>query len=122
HGFRTRSRHRGPIRGTIGTDLRLEPRSEEHTSELQSRENLVCRLLLEKKNGQRPRCWHAHPPRAPPPRARRAPPLAARSHSARACRGPVECPRAPGSSGFFFLKERGAPEISPFPLPDALPV
>src|SRR5690606_41355092 len=27
------------------------PRSEEHTSELQSRENLVCRLLLEKKKG-----------------------------------------------------------------------
>src|SRR5690606_39769208 len=27
----------------------LDPRSEEHTSELQSRENLVCRLLLEKK-------------------------------------------------------------------------
>src|SRR5690606_40745772 len=27
-------------------------RSEEHTSELQSRENLVCRLLLEKKNKQ----------------------------------------------------------------------
>src|SRR5690606_41731261 len=28
----------------------LGDRSEEHTSELQSRENLVCRLLLEKKN------------------------------------------------------------------------
>src|SRR5690606_34926166 len=28
----------------------LVHRSEEHTSELQSRENLVCRLLLEKKN------------------------------------------------------------------------
>src|SRR5690606_39912978 len=27
-----------------------DARSEEHTSELQSRENLVCRLLLEKKN------------------------------------------------------------------------
>src|SRR5438093_10246778 len=27
-----------------------EPRSEEHTSELQSLTNLVCRLLLEKKN------------------------------------------------------------------------
>src|SRR2546429_7067576 len=27
-----------------------EPRSEEHTSELQSRLHLVCRLLLEKKN------------------------------------------------------------------------
>src|SRR5690606_3884889 len=35
-------------------------RSEEHTSELQSRENLVCRLLLEKKNytaGPRSRDW-----------------------------------------------------------------
>src|SRR5207302_10122101 len=29
------------------------PRSEEHTSELQSRENLVCRLLLEKKKYKR---------------------------------------------------------------------
>src|SRR5690606_4966072 len=29
--------------------LPMRPRSEEHTSELQSRENLVCRLLLEKK-------------------------------------------------------------------------
>src|SRR5579883_78430 len=31
------------------------PRSEEHTSELQSRENLVCRLLLEKKKLNRDR-------------------------------------------------------------------
>src|SRR5690606_40230343 len=29
---------------------KIGSRSEEHTSELQSRENLVCRLLLEKKN------------------------------------------------------------------------
>src|SRR2546430_10981386 len=28
----------------------MTPRSEEHTSELQSQSNLVCRLLLEKKN------------------------------------------------------------------------
>src|SRR2546430_11267324 len=28
---------------------RVDPRSEEHTSELQSQSNLVCRLLLEKK-------------------------------------------------------------------------
>src|SRR5690606_40610194 len=34
-------------RGLVGEPRR--PRSEEHTSELQSRENLVCRLLLEKK-------------------------------------------------------------------------
>src|SRR5690606_40360062 len=39
----------------VGAGERAEPaalevlRSEEHTSELQSRENLVCRLLLEKK-------------------------------------------------------------------------
>src|SRR5690606_41801782 len=37
---------RGRLRGAL---RRLRGRSEEHTSELQSRENLVCRLLLEKK-------------------------------------------------------------------------
>src|SRR5690606_41352555 len=37
---------RGPEAGRV--------RSEEHTSELQSRENLVCRLLLEKKNTIKP--------------------------------------------------------------------
>src|SRR2546430_12705828 len=30
--------------------IQVAPRSEEHTSELQSQSNLVCRLLLEKKN------------------------------------------------------------------------
>src|SRR5690606_40726086 len=34
---------------TMGGALILIARSEEHTSELQSRENLVCRLLPEKK-------------------------------------------------------------------------
>src|SRR5690606_39571734 len=34
---------------SIGVHLLNLLRSEEHTSELQSRENLVCRLLLEKK-------------------------------------------------------------------------
>src|SRR2546422_2776464 len=32
--------------------IRTNPRSEEHTSELQSRLHLVCRLLLEKKKPQ----------------------------------------------------------------------
>src|SRR3712207_8756190 len=32
-----------------GKEYRLRERSEEHTSELQSRQYLVCRLLLEKK-------------------------------------------------------------------------
>src|SRR5947207_8525438 len=42
-------RHEG-----VGDDLRLRRRrrSEEHTSELQSHSDLVCRLLLEKKKTQ----------------------------------------------------------------------
>src|SRR3712207_6922053 len=35
-------------------DLLVDARSEEHTSELQSRQYLVCRLLLEKKNTNQP--------------------------------------------------------------------
>src|SRR5690625_5599339 len=35
-------------------DLLIALRSEEHTSELQSRGHLVCRLLLEKKKSQQP--------------------------------------------------------------------
>src|SRR3712207_8820261 len=37
---------------------RLPHRSEEHTSELQSRQYLVCRLLLEKKKNQPPLIHH----------------------------------------------------------------
>src|SRR3712207_8732435 len=36
-------------RVTLERIHRFDPRSEEHTSELQSRQYLVCRLLLEKK-------------------------------------------------------------------------
>src|SRR2546427_6507180 len=42
------SRRFGPIGPPRSAFRRLE-RSEEHTSELQSQSNLVCRLLLEKK-------------------------------------------------------------------------
>src|SRR2546430_7079744 len=35
--------------GRAAAAVLLNPRSEEHTSELQSQSNLVCRLLLEKK-------------------------------------------------------------------------
>src|SRR2546430_8677003 len=43
--------------GQCHADLQIivndeDPRSEEHTSELQSQSNLVCRLLLEKKQNQ----------------------------------------------------------------------
>src|SRR5690606_20847733 len=49
------ARRRGPARAVQPPDFSTPParsrpsRSEEHTSELQSRETLVCRLLLEKK-------------------------------------------------------------------------
>src|SRR2546430_9329388 len=38
-----------PPPSVLAVDLRALTRSEEHTSELQSQSNLVCRLLLEKK-------------------------------------------------------------------------
>src|SRR5690606_39600371 len=46
-----RTRPSPPLRQCVAPDrlaLEVWGRSEEHTSELQSRENLVCRLLLEK--------------------------------------------------------------------------
>src|SRR5690554_4962174 len=47
-GVRTRLRNLGVF------DIHLGVRSEEHTSELQSRPHLVCRLLLEKKKNIKP--------------------------------------------------------------------
>src|SRR5260370_15924227 len=41
----------GPTEATVCATM-SEARSEEHTSELQSHLNLVCRLLLEKKKGK----------------------------------------------------------------------
>src|SRR3712207_7040844 len=47
--FGGRERRRATARASVTTDA-VAGRSEEHTSELQSRQYLVCRLLLEKKN------------------------------------------------------------------------
>src|SRR5256885_7699913 len=44
---------------TTGHGMETEPRSEEHTSELQSPCNLVCRLLLEKKKKHTSSLQHA---------------------------------------------------------------
>src|SRR4029434_2631816 len=92
-------------------------RSEEHTSELQSHLNLVCRLLLEKKTCAR----------VPPSRgvelggsgvtAQR------HQHSADTVRDEAEsvCVRVRARSRracfCFFLKKRGPPKIYPFPPP-----
>src|SRR3989454_2550576 len=49
-GWRIRPAGRAVPVGTLPLNLVTLSRSEEHTSELQSPCNLVCRLLLEKKN------------------------------------------------------------------------
>src|SRR5436305_10494929 len=46
-------RCRGPARRDRGRPHPRHTRSEEHTSELQSRPHLVCRLLLDKKKKKR---------------------------------------------------------------------
>src|SRR3989442_8649520 len=50
--------HALTVAPTYGSEGRR--RSEEHTSELQSRPHLVCRLLLEKKKNQEFRIDHAN--------------------------------------------------------------
>src|SRR2546430_13578672 len=62
-GAEALGRHLDVVRVGVG------PRSEEHTSELQSQSNLVCRLLLEKKKGEISyRSRPDHYPRRPPRR------------------------------------------------------
>src|SRR3712207_7889726 len=65
--FRSRPARRDRVvHGEVpGPPLGRDPRSEEHTSELQSRQYLVCRLLLEKKKHKLPTYWstrehHSH--------------------------------------------------------------
>src|SRR3954465_6162710 len=95
----------------------LPIRSEEHTSELQSHDNLVCRLLLEKKHYNVRGCVHT----APLPASAAA--HFARRARARCSRGalpPALClaARVAGSVLFFFFLEGRAPLASPsFPPP-----
>src|SRR2546430_8792300 len=59
--------------GDAARHRRIDVRSEEHTSELQSQSNLVCRLLLEKKKTSyrtEPRFTISFRPRLPGHRAR----------------------------------------------------
>src|SRR6201989_2490690 len=96
------------------------PRSEEHTSELQSRRDLVCRLLLEKKmrtlitarlgwgRSRRGTAARAYRTLRRPPRASRAPRRAA-----------LQRKRYPFV--FFFLKAPPPPESPLLPPPRPLP-
>src|ERR1039457_4908841 len=97
-------------------------RSEEHTSELQSPCNLVCRLLLEKKNNktttsQTAPATHDVPGKTTTPVCR-SPPRAGR------------CVRSPSPRGlllvfasvFFFFNDTATTEIYTLSLHDALPI
>src|SRR2546429_6446054 len=53
-GFSTQNIHSCHDNGSLQSHESLTDRSEEHTSELQSRLHLVCRLLLEKKKKTTP--------------------------------------------------------------------
>src|SRR5256884_2508061 len=77
-------------RWPVRQHLKMPQRSEEHTSELQSRLHLVCRLLLEKKQQRTPRIRPK--PRAPIPAKTRPRPL---THSHRA---PPRAPQKPERS------------------------
>src|SRR5216684_2722709 len=82
-------------------------RSEEHTSELQSRLHLVCRLLLEKKNRAAPRspscsCSYSY------------------SYSVVSCSGRGGPP--PSASPCFFSNATATTEIYTLSLHDALPI
>src|SRR4030042_1486412 len=92
-------------------------RSEEHTSELQSRLHLVCRLLLEKKNESKPQQSSRQRERVVVPARQRA----ARALLARRAR-PKSLPPDPWRFFsvvffFFFLKKRPPPNSPLFPPP-----
>src|SRR3989304_4722801 len=102
------------------TALSMKRRSEEHTSELQSRLHLVCRLLLEKKKKK-----HTHRTIRPSTTTH----TVARGARPAACLG---CSSAVGPSRamlvhsytflFFFFNDTATTEIYTLSLHDALPI
>src|SRR5215216_1131026 len=102
--FRSRAAVRRRSRGLAApAPGRRSPRSEEHTSELQSPAHLVCRLLLEKKNLERAAVGKAGYPTAVAVDGNRE------SGAGRHCQhggvgllGPAVCARAHETVVFFF--------------------
>src|SRR5215471_986633 len=112
---------RSPTRGTAGrpscaTFRRCCRRSEEHTSELQSRRDLVCRLLLEKKKRAKRRSGALASTTCSP----------LTSHGS--CPSPIRVSPLPARSApspspfFFFFNDTATTEIYTLSLHDALPI
>src|SRR5215204_5334826 len=100
---------------------REQGRSEEHTSELQSHSDLVCRLLLEKqKNAHQARLGRARVRREPLLRALREKPRVSDDikhwGSARRLQAALR------AFGFFFFNDTATTEIYTLSLHDALPI
>src|SRR6202166_1185774 len=98
-------------------NMRRATRSEEHTSELQSPGDLVCRLLLEKKKKQTgtTECTLLPPeePALPCTRCTRG----SRPLSAATRRSALMVIRISVPLPFFFLITGPPPDFSPFPYP-----
>src|SRR6201992_1284753 len=97
-------------------------RSEEHTSELQSPVHLVCRLLLEKKQGIFGLVSARGGGGRPCTRSQRARLARARVSAAHWCANCVYIPHPMPGVLFFFFNDTATPEIYPFSLHDAFPI
>src|ERR1039457_6187855 len=96
-------------------------RSEEHTSELQSPCNLVCRLLLEKKKKSDPPSRSPLHWVSPRPRALLTAALTPEQVANSTMRTRHDsCPHLLGIC-FFFFKGRAPPAFFPFPPPRLFP-
>src|SRR6202046_1242985 len=97
------------------------PRSEEHTSELQSRFDLVCRLLLEKKKMKRHTAGATGAAWRTQSGVARCTPHGA-THDAPSSRYTPATTRASTPyCSFFFLMKAPPPAPPPFPYPPLLP-
>src|SRR4029434_3219291 len=102
--------------------LRDVARSEEHTSELQSHLNLVCRLLLEKQTNT-PTHTDSHTPTAYNTHMRAATTRVAQTtHVLHTPRQPSNHPRSHVFSVSFFFNDTATTEIYTLSLHDALPI
>src|SRR3982750_1316771 len=99
----------------MATPIRL--RSEEHTSELQSQSNLVCRLLLEKKRSRHVRLRAAHGCTLGD--LTREPRVWGEEEGAKANTAPPQAAAEGGAgTGMLFFKMTPGPRTSPpFPYP-----
>src|SRR3954466_15848054 len=96
-------------------------RSEEHTSELQSHDNLVCRLLLEKKSNHRSAAHDHAPLPLSPYRARRHDDAPRALRQEREGDAGLEARERALAQNFFF-KDPAPPEISPLSPPGPFPI